>query len=270
MKPWATTTTGSRSSAKSTQKSKRLSSWAPRVLRRSIFTESFCCNKGAWTRHCERSQEKPGKGDSAQSAVRARLRRIVPGLCAVPGIAEGSGQRSYYNKAVQLDPGQHVYAVNLTYLLINSGRYAEARTMAQRILAAARSDGEKEVANNLLTNTQQAETWAAKKQLLEAASRTVGDSPGPISGVVPRPDGSSQPQETSTSQIPLRYGGLAADGPISSAECSSNSEVFLNVNLGKGPVTFHAADIGRISLTWADGTAGSHPWTLARSGKDAA
>jgi len=53
----------------------------------------------------------------------------------------------------------------------------------------------------------------------------------------------------------LRYGGLAADGPISSAECSSNSEVFLNVNLGKGPVTFHAADIGRISLTWADGTA---------------
>ena len=158
-------------------------------------------------------------------------------------------------KAVQLDPGQHVYAVNLTYLLINSGRYAEARTMAQRILAAARSDGEKEVANNLLTNTQQAETWAAKKQLLEAASRTVGDSPGPISGVVPRPDGSSQPQETSTSQIPLRYGGLAADGPISSAECSSNSEVFLNVNLGKGPVTFHAADIGRISLTWADGTA---------------
>src|SRR6266480_2950482 len=95
MKPWATTTTGSRSSAKSTQKSKRLSSWAPRVLRRSIFTESFCCNKGAWTRHCERSQEKPGKGDSAQSAVRARLRRIVPGLCAVPGIAEGSGQRSY-------------------------------------------------------------------------------------------------------------------------------------------------------------------------------
>src|SRR5205807_8131739 len=120
--------------------------------------------------------------------------------------------------------------------------------MAQRILAAARSDGEKEVANNLLTNTQQAETWAAKKQLLEAASRTVGDSPGPISGVVPRPDVSSQPQEPSTSQIPLRYGGLAADGPISYAECSVNSEVFLNVIFGNGTVTFRVDDVGSIAM----------------------
>ena len=161
-------------------------------------------------------------------------------------------------KAVQLDPGQHVYAINLTYLLVNSGRYAEARTMAQRILAAARSSGEKEVANNLLDNIQRAETWAAKKQSLEAGSREPddsGDSPVPNSVVVARPDIASQPNVTSSSPIQLRYRGLAADGPISSADCPSKSEVFLNVNLGKGPVTFHAADIGKISLTWADGTA---------------
>ena len=161
-------------------------------------------------------------------------------------------------KAVQLDPGQHLYALNLTYLLINIGRYAEARTMAQRILAAARSSGEKEVANNLLANIQQAETWAAKKQSLEAASRESdesADSPAPNPVVIARPDGASQSKVTSSPQIQLHYRGLAADGPITSVECPSKSEIFLNVNLGKGPVTFHAADIGKISLTWAHGTA---------------
>ena len=157
-------------------------------------------------------------------------------------------------KAVQLDPGQHVYAINLTYLLLNSGRYTEARTMAQRILGAARSSGEKEVANNVLANIQQAETWAAKKQTLEDAPRANNDSASPNSVVIAGPESTSQSQDMPGPEIRLRHRGLAADGPVSSVECPLKSEVYLNVNLGKGPVTFHAADIGKISLTWADGT----------------
>jgi tetratricopeptide (TPR) repeat protein len=160
-------------------------------------------------------------------------------------------------KAVQLDPGQHLYAINLTYLLINSGRYAEARTLAQRILAAAQSSGEKEVATNLLSNIQRAEAWAAQKQSLEAAaaSRASDDSPGKNSVVIARPNGTSQPQPTSDPQVQLRHGSFAADGPVTSAECPSKAEILLKVNIGNGPVTFHAADMGKVSLAWADGTA---------------
>lgn len=157
-------------------------------------------------------------------------------------------------KAVQLDPGQHVYAINLTYLLLNSARYAEARTMAQRILASAQSPGEKEVANNLLSNIQQAEKWSAQKQSMEAASGASGDSPPQNSVVIAKPNATSQPQLTSDPQIQLHHRSLAADGPVTSAECPSKSEVFLNVNIGNGPVTFHAADMGKISVTWANGT----------------
>ena len=157
-------------------------------------------------------------------------------------------------KAVQLDPGQHVYAINLAYLLLNSGRYPEARTMAQRLLAAARSTGEKEVANNLLSNIQEAETWAAKRESLESTSPADAEAPAPNSVVIARPNGTSQPQVTSDSQIHLHHRSFAADGSISSAECSSSSALFLNVTLGKGPVTFHAADLGKISVTWAQGT----------------
>jgi len=58
----------------------------------------------------------------------------------------------------------------LAYLLVNRGPFAEARAMAQRIQAAASSSAEKEVANNLLVNIQQAEEWSPKKQSQENAS----------------------------------------------------------------------------------------------------
>ena len=37
-------------------------------------------------------------------------------------------------------------------------------------------------------------------------------------------------------------------------DCSKKPEFFINVELGKGPVSFHAADFAKISVTWADGT----------------
>jgi hypothetical protein len=125
--------------------------------------------------------------------------------------------------------------------------------MAQRILAAAQSAGEKEVANNLLSNIQQAETWSAQKQSLQAASGASSDSRVQNSVVITKPDGASQPQPTSAPQIQLHHRSFAADGPVTSAECPSKSEIFLNVNIGNGPITFHAADMGKISLTWANG-----------------
>jgi hypothetical protein len=54
--------------------------------------------------------------------------------------------------------------------------------------------------------------------------------------------------------VQLKYRVLAADGPISAADCSKKPEFFINVDIGKGPVSFHAADFAKISLTWADGT----------------
>src|SRR5260370_12668825 len=80
-------------------------------------------------------------------------------------------------KAVQLDPGQPSYAVNLAYLLLNNGRFSEARIMAQRILAAATTMGEKEVANNLLQDVQQAEEWAAKKTNAPSTPQDAEDTP---------------------------------------------------------------------------------------------
>ncbi len=157
-------------------------------------------------------------------------------------------------RAVELDPGQPSYAMNLTYLLLNAGRVAEARTMAQRILASAKSPAESQIANNLLLNIQQAEEWSAKKQT-GAAGASSGDSTSPNSTIAPVPAETSPSQVSPDAPVHLRYRGLGADGPISSAECSSKPELFINVSLENGQVTFHAADVGKIGLRWADGTA---------------
>jgi hypothetical protein len=54
--------------------------------------------------------------------------------------------------------------------------------------------------------------------------------------------------------VQLKFRGLAADGPISAVDCSKKPDFFINVDIGKGPVSFHAVDFAKISLSWADGS----------------
>ncbi len=94
-------------------------------------------------------------------------------------------------KAVQLDPGQLAYAINLAFLLLNNSRFSEARIMAQRILAAATNKGEKEVANNMLQHIQQAEEWAAQRATTPSSVQGGRDSPNVT--ITPGPAGTAGP-----------------------------------------------------------------------------
>jgi tetratricopeptide (TPR) repeat protein len=154
-------------------------------------------------------------------------------------------------KAAQLDPGQLSYSINLAYLLLNSSRFAEARIMAQRILAAAASPGEKEVANSLLQHVQQAEEWAAKKP--DAALTAQSNVQTPSSTTAAGPAATTAPETSQDVPIQFKRHIYAADGPISAVECSKKPEVILNVDLPSGPVSFHAADFAKVALSWADG-----------------
>jgi Tfp pilus assembly protein PilF len=149
-------------------------------------------------------------------------------------------------RAVQLEPTQHHYAINLAYLLINARRFAEARDMAQRILAAATPE-EKQLAQNLLVNIQQAEEQSARVR----QNTTVGQSAPARQSVPVQNSGDSQ---SGLPEPPVMRRRLGVDGPISSVDCDSKPELFLNVNLPSGPVTFHAADAAKILVNWTDGS----------------
>ncbi len=155
-------------------------------------------------------------------------------------------------KAVQLDPGQLAYSISLGYLLLNNSRFSEARIMANRILAAATSTGEKQVASNMLQHIQQAEEQAAQRTAAPSSgqgdrvSQTVIVNPGPA-GTTGRGESPGMPVELK------RRGVLATDGPISAVECGKQTEVMINVDLPSGPVTFYAPDFAKVAVSWADG-----------------
>jgi tetratricopeptide (TPR) repeat protein len=154
-------------------------------------------------------------------------------------------------KAVQLDPGEFAYSVNLAYLLLNNGRLSEARIMAQRILAAANSQGEKEVANNMLQHVQQAEERAAKKT--NAPPSEEGSKDSRNVPIVTGPAGTARPEPSTDAPVLRKRGTFATDGAISAVECAKKPEVMINVDLASGPVTFYAPDFSKIALSWADG-----------------
>ncbi len=154
-------------------------------------------------------------------------------------------------KAMKLDPGHLPYQINLAYLLLNNGRYAEARIMAKRILAAATSTGEREIANNMLQHIQQAEEWAARKP--NGASASQNDANSPNSTTVTTPTKNAGPNTSSDVPVALKRRVYGADGPISAVECGKKPEVMINVDLPSGPVTFYTPDFAKIAVSWADG-----------------
>ena len=155
-------------------------------------------------------------------------------------------------KAVQLDPGQLAYSINLAYLLLNNSRFSEARIMASRILAAATGTGEKDVAKTILQHIQEAEERTAQRTA--APSSVQGDRVSQTVTVNPGPAGITGPGASPGVPVELkRRGVLATDGPISGVECGKKTEVMINVDLPSGPVTFYAPDFAKVAVSWADG-----------------
>src|SRR5260370_37734180 len=123
--------------------------------------------------------------------------------------------------------------------------------MANRILAAATSTGEKQVASNMLQHIQQAEEQAAQRTA--APSSVQGDRISQTATVNPRPAGTAEQGASPSVPVELkRRGAIAADGPISAVECGNTTEVMINVDLPSGPVTFYTPDLAKVAVSCAD------------------
>lgn len=160
-------------------------------------------------------------------------------------------------KAAQLDPATLEYSIDLTYLLINNERDREAHIMVKRLLTAASSPDEKEKVNKLQRHLEEHERWMANRQAgggEESAQSGVSAQRAAID-VGPAPETPHAPsQEKSEEHILRRRGNTyAVDGKISDTDCAGKSGLTINLDLKGGPVTFHAADFKRVSVSWDDG-----------------
>jgi hypothetical protein len=132
-------------------------------------------------------------------------------------------------------------------VLLNNGRAAEAGAVAQKLLASAESADDKQAAHKLLDTVEEEQQW--EKESEEQGSmdgRRTDDAP--TTGMASRSDAAPAHPAMARRQLgPPEW--MAVDGGIAAIECSHSPEVTLTLNLGKGPLSFHATDFRRVGVS---------------------
>lgn len=150
-------------------------------------------------------------------------------------------------QAVKLDPTDLQYAYHLTYLLMSNNRGAEAKIMADRILAAS-SPREKEKAQSLVLQVRE------HREAI-ASGKAAASLPAGVSGaiVVARegnvPTGSSDPNEGQGPPVLAHRMLVGVEGSITEADCSKSPEVNVSLDGPGGNIRYHITDAGKITIT---------------------
>jgi tetratricopeptide (TPR) repeat protein len=146
--------------------------------------------------------------------------------------------------AVKLDPESRSYNTNLAYVLLNNRRGEEARAVVEKLQRTASSLEEQRAARSILESIEEESEWE-KESAEEALGRLRVDGPQ-----VAAPDLTVDIVHPAISR---RHLGppewMAVEGTIGAIDCSHGAEVTVTLNLPKGPMDFHAADLGRVGVS---------------------
>jgi tetratricopeptide (TPR) repeat protein len=153
--------------------------------------------------------------------------------------------------AVKLDPAEHQYVFHLISVLMNSDRDADARYLAQKIIATANSPGEKESAEFLLNRIQDHEKWVAQRKERGESSSGQGGAPGtqPDAAGAGKVGGSSAPEA-----VPLKSTTtMAAEGKIHEVTCGHPPEITLTLDFSGSVLVLHSTNLEEAEVTAAKG-----------------
>jgi Tfp pilus assembly protein PilF len=178
-------------------------------------------------------------------------------------------------RSIQLEPGNLSYAVNFAYVLLNTGRVADAKVLSQRISATAKSPGEQKMAHHLselvATREEHDKQIAA---YAEAAKHANDPANQPKTGTAAIPSLATATAKNtppigsnSTRTGPAQY---SLEGKIASIDCAAQSEGTLAVLVNSVLMKFHYADLTKVELRSTAKTAnGTAPACKAWKGQKA-
>lgn len=149
--------------------------------------------------------------------------------------------------AAKLDPTTRAYAVNVAYLLLNNNRDADAKQLAQRLLAKARSPEEMQTARDLLERVKEHERWVLQRNA--PPSVTADATVATKTAVASAPAGGQSVTVSSTPEAVNPKTLLVVDGLLREVDCSHTPAVTMTMMVGKGPVDLHAEDFRKVSVT---------------------
>jgi tetratricopeptide (TPR) repeat protein len=159
--------------------------------------------------------------------------------------------RSAGRHAVELEPGNLEYAIQFGYILLNTGKTADAKILAQRAQKAAKTTQENGAADAFLhavderEGYQQAVAAAAERAKRAAAEEEAAVKKAAASGVetsatvstTPEPANPSESAITAVSRKHAHETQYASEGIVVSAEC--NGDQFGKVVLRVGNSSLH-------------------------------
>lgn len=150
-------------------------------------------------------------------------------------------------QAVKLDPADLQYATHLISLLLVNNRDPEAKIMADRLLASARTPSEQEVAQSMARMVSEHKSQrdeGSAPQPMTSTSTIVLQRRSAQNGAVP--NGGAANSNSLGAPPPMLLG---VDGVLTDVDCSKSPAIVLDLIGNSGEVEYHIADIAKVTLT---------------------
>jgi tetratricopeptide (TPR) repeat protein len=153
--------------------------------------------------------------------------------------------------AVKLDPAQHRYVFHYANLLVNYEHDADARRLAQRMVATANSSEDKAEAEALLVRIRQHEEWVAARKKRQALS--AGQPQIAVTGPVDATDKSSGTPQNPVAMPLTSKTTMAIEGTINDVDCTHPPEVTIRLNFSGSLIALHSANLEMAQIIVAKG-----------------
>jgi hypothetical protein len=152
--------------------------------------------------------------------------------------------------AVKLDPESRNYRMLLAYTLLNNGRVEEARAVAEKLKAGAKSPEDERMAKSALEAIAEEEEWE-KSGVTEGVTHNFappGESTNAAGASSPPPGSEAGGTVVSGRQLrPPDW--MAVEGLIAAIDCARSPDLTMTFNLPRGPMELHAKDFGAVSVS---------------------
>lgn len=168
-------------------------------------------------------------------------------------------------RAVELEPGNIAYTINLGFVLLSTNKIDEARALAARMLAGAKTPGEIQNARSFQEAVEGHADMKARLASVRQRDEEDAEAPEPPSPsaqskeseVTPPPV--EKPRESTTvaaqesaepsGPVNVTQGRIyQMTGKITVLNCLQNTEVYLTLALSSIEMKLHAADLGKVDV----------------------
>jgi Tfp pilus assembly protein PilF len=179
-------------------------------------------------------------------------------------------------KAIQLEPGNLNYAVSYGFALLNMGKTADAKVLASRIEAAARTPMDRVLAQQFSQAVSMREAYGDRPVRVMQVER---NSPReePSEKTVEAPDNSADEPPAKVETPPIStppapthsrpsdgMSSLTYDlkGKISAVNCATGVPGTLTLNVQTVPMKFHYSDFSKVEISSGASSRGGGPSTV--------